>query len=205
MKDLIVLVADKNMEHTVRGLLQRPQALGVRAVDAEIFVHPRHDPGCVNEAHDFLRPFASSHRYALVLFDHDGSGREGIAPDALADEVRHRLEANGWPGRAEAIALAPELEVWVWSDSPQVAACLGWAERQPSLRDWLAATGQWPAGQAKPADPKRAMEAALREARKPRSSAIYLDLARKVSLRGHNEPAFLRFSQTLREWFPPEP
>lgn len=205
MNDLIVLVADKNMEHTVRGLLQRPQALGTRAVDAEIFVHPRHDPGCVNEAHDFLRSFTGSHRHALVLFDHDGSGRQGTAPAALADEVRQRLEANGWIGRAEAIVLAPELEVWVWSDSLQVAACLGWAGRQPSLREWLAATGQWPMDQAKPADPKRAMEAALREARKPRSSAIYLDLASKVSLRGHDEPAFLRFSQALRAWFPPAP
>mgnify|MGYP001175546156 CR=1 FL=1 len=205
MKDLIVLVADKNMEHTVRGLLQRPQALDVRAIDAEIFVHPRHDPGCVNEAHDFMRPFASSHRHALVLFDHDGSGREGTAPNALADEVRQKLEASGWADRAEAIVLAPELEVWVWSDSPQVAACLGWAERQPPLRDWLAATGLWPADQAKPADPKHAMEAALRQARKPRSSAIFLDLASRVSLRGHNEPAFLRLSHALRAWFPPKP
>ncbi len=201
MKDLIVLVVDKNMEHTVRGLLQRPQALGVRAVDAEIFVHPRHDPGCVNEAPDFLRPFAASHRHALALFDHDGCGREDTAPDALADEVRQRLEANGWRDRAEAIVLAPELEVWVWSDSPHVATCLGWAQRQPSLREWLAATGQWPADQAKPDNPKRAMEAALREARKPRSSAIYLDLASKVSLRGYTEPAYLRCTQALQRWF----
>lgn len=205
MKDLIVLTADGNMEHTLRGLLQRPQALAVRAIDAEIFVHPRHDPGCVNEAHDFLRPFTGSHRYAMALFDHEGSGREDTAPTALADEVRQRLEATGWPGRAEAVVLAPELEVWAWSDSPQVAACLGWAERQPALRDWLAAAGQWPADQAKPTDPKRAMEAALRETRKPRSSAIYLELASKVSLRGHNEPAFRRFVQALQQWFPPAP
>ncbi len=59
--------------------------------------------------------------------------------------------------------------------------------------------------QAKPTDPKRAMEAALRQARRPRSSAIFLDLASRVSLRGHNEPAFLRLSHALRAWFPPKP
>lgn len=201
MKDLIVLVADKNMEHAVRGLLQRRQALGIREIDAEIFVHPRHDPGCVNEAHDFLRPFTESHRRALVLFDHDGSGREATAPSALASLVKQRLEAGGWQDRAEVIVLAPELEIWVWSASPQVEACLGWAGREPRLREWLAASNQWPPGQAKPTDPKAALEMALREARKPRSSAIYLDLAQKVSLRGQSEPAFLLFIQTLQSWF----
>ena len=202
MKDLVVLVADKNMEHALRGLLQRPQALGIRPIDAEIYVHPRHDPGCLSEAHDFLRPFAGSHRHALVLFDHDGCGRESTAPDDLANQVRQRLEANGWTGRAEAVVLSPELEVWVWSDSPHVAECLGWAGRQPPLRAWLAAIEQWPPDQAKPTNPKRAMEAALREARKPRSSAIYLHLASKVGLRDRDEPAFLHFRQALRKWFP---
>jgi hypothetical protein len=45
------------------------------------------------------------------------------------------------------------------------------------------------------------METALREARKPRSSAIYLDLAGKISLRGHTEPAYLRFTQAVQRWF----
>lgn len=202
MKDLVILVADGNMEHALRGLLQRPQALGIHPIEADIFVHPRRDPGCLNEAHDFLRPFAHSYRHALVLFDHDGCGRESTAPAELADQVRQRLAASGWADRAEVVVLAPELEVWVWSDSPHVAECLGWAGRQPSLREWLAATGHWPADQAKPAHPKRALEAALREVHKPRSSSIYLDLASKVGLRNRSEPAFLRFQQTLQKWFP---
>lgn len=67
----------------------------------------------------------------------------------------------------------------------------------------VADKNQWPPGQAKPTDPKVALEMALREARKPRSSAIYLDLAQKVSLRGQSEPAFLLFMQTLQSWFSP--
>jgi len=197
------LVADKNMEQAVHGLLRRPQALAIRQLIYDLFVHPRHDPGCLNEAHDFLRPLIGEYDRALVMFDHHGCGHEQEPPDTLADAVKDRLERNGWRGRAEVVVLAPELEVWVWSNSPHVDGCLGWAERQPTLRDWLAANHYWPADDPKPRRPKEAMEAALREARKPRSSAIYLELAERVSLHGHTELAFLRFTQALRRWFAP--
>lgn len=201
MKDLVVLVPDKNVEHTVKGLLGRPRDLGLRDVEYDIFVHPRRDPGCLLGAHEFLRPFHSDYRFALVMFDHQGSGQEREPPSTLVDRVRLQLERNGWLSRAEVVVLAPELEVWVWSDSPQVDDCLGWAGRQPSLREWLAAKDYWPPDAPKPADPKTATEEALREVRKPRSSAIYLALAQQVSLCGHTEPAFLHFTQTLQRWF----
>ncbi len=57
MKDLAVLVADKNTEAALGSLLARPQALGIHPIVADIFVHPRRDPGCVNEAHLFLQTF----------------------------------------------------------------------------------------------------------------------------------------------------
>lgn len=202
MRDLVILVADKDMEQAIKGLLERSALLGINeSITWDVFVHPRRDPGCLNEAHEILRPLSAIYRYALVLFDHEGCGREGTGPDDLQATVRDRLERNGWPARSEVVVLAPELEVWVWSRSPHVAACLGWGCQQPPLRDWLAAEGYWPAEAAKPDRPKEAMEAALRRVRKPMSSAIYLDLARKVSLVGHSEPAFLHFTRTLRPGF----
>ncbi len=200
-KDLVALVADKNMEATIVGLLERPQALGIRPITYDVFVHPRRDPGCVTEADDFLRPFSRVYRYALVLFDHEGCGREQIPPGQLADEMKTCLEKAGWAARAEAVVLAPELEVWAWTDSPHAARCLGWEDRLPPLRDWLAKTERWPIDDPKPRQPKAAFEAALREVHKPRSSAIYGELARSVSLKGHTEPAFLRLTATLQRWF----
>jgi hypothetical protein len=199
-KDLVVLVADKNMEAVMAGLLGRPQSLGVRALSFDIFVHPRRDPGCLTGAGDFLRPFSRAYRYALVLFDHEGCGRESSSPESLADEVKARLEGGGWADRAEAVVLAPELEVWAWTGSPHVPRCLGWEDREPSLRDWLVNTGYWQPDETKPRRPKAAFEAALREVRKPRSSAIYGDLVRSVSLKGHTEPAFLRLTQALQKF-----
>ena len=203
MKDLVVLVADKNTEYTTRGLLARPESLSIRSITYDIFVHPRRDPGCLNEAHDLLRPWAKNYRYALVMFDHEGCGQEKRSPDTLANKMRERLRENGWSKRAEVVVLSPELEVWVWSQSVHVAACLGWND-MTSLREWLATNGCWPPKTAKPPRPKEAMQAALRQARIPRSSVIYLALAEKVGLRGHDEPAFLRFTRALRGWFPPK-
>jgi hypothetical protein len=201
MRDLVALVADKNTEYAVRGSLERSMSLGIRPVVYDLFIHPRRDPGCLNEAHDFLRPMAVGYTHALVLFDREGCGREQELPDVLADGVRERLARNGWSARAEVVVLDPELEVWVWCDSPHVAACLGWANRQPALRDWLVANSHWPSNASKPPRPKEAMEAALRQVRKPRSSAIYLELAQRVSLQGHAEPAFQRFVRALQRWF----
>lgn len=164
-------------------------------------MHQRHDPGCVHEAHLFLAALLNEYSYSLVLFDHQGSGREHLSPADLAQQVTDRVEAAGWSNRTRTIVLAPELEVWVWSSSPHVAACLRWDNRTPDLRTWLHGKGYWPEAAAKPGDPKAAMEAALREVRQPRSSAIYAQLAGKVSLDGHSEPAFVALVGTLQEWF----
>ena len=111
--------------------------------------------------------------HALVVFDREGSGHESDPVSDLEEEVTRRLAAAGWGDRAAAIAIDPELEVWVWSDSPHVDRCLGWEGEQPSLRAWLEEQGMWPPGEPKPQDPKLAVELALRRARKPRSSALY--------------------------------
>ena len=201
MKDLAVLVADNNMAAVVRSLLARNRALGIRALAVDVFVHPRRDPGCVHEAHHFLAALTNTYTCSLVLFDHQGSGQEQAEPAELAQQVTDRLAESGWRNRSRAIVLAPELEIWVWSPSPHVAACLGWGNQALDLRSWLQNQGYWPAAAAKPPDPKAAMEAVLREVRRPRSSAIYAQLATTVSLRCHTEPAFVTLVDTLRAWF----
>jgi hypothetical protein len=124
-KDLILLVADKNMEASLRGLLSRFQSLKCRPVSFDLFVHPERDPGCLLRGHDFLRPFASRYERALVLLDHAGCGREVVETSVLESELQARVGEAGWGGRAAAIVIAPELENWVWSDSPHIDQALG--------------------------------------------------------------------------------
>jgi hypothetical protein len=203
-RDLVVLAADKNAEFAIRGLLDtRALALGLRPVVYDVFVHPECDPGCAQKAHEFLRTFARTHDRGLVLLDLVGSGREHLGVEALEASIEDSLAVSGWSGRAGAVVIAPELEAWVWSDSPHVADALGWLDGAQKLRDWLEEQRLWDNSATKPADPKAAVEHVLRLVRKPRSSAIYRQLATKVGVERCVDPAFAKLRRLLRDWFPP--
>jgi hypothetical protein len=103
------------------------------------------------------------------------------------------------------IVLRPELENWVWSNSPHVEEVLGWSGHAPDLREWLRNQHLWPIELMKPGRPKEAMEAALREVGLPRSSALFRRLAEEVSLNGCSDPAFLEFRAVMQRWFPAIP
>ena len=201
MKDLVVLAADRSIEAALRGLLSRPKAIGIRPVDYETLAHPRRDPGCRLQSHEFLYPLRGVNRHALVVFDREGSG--SIEPALTIEErVRGLLHANGWESRSDVVVIDPELDVWVWSDSPKVDEALRWAGRKPPLRAWLGSRGLWPTGQPKPANPKSAVLMALRDVGIPPSSSIYLRLATTVSVERCVDPAFGRLRDRLRAWFP---
>lgn len=106
--DLVCLAADTNIKETLAALLNRPQALAIRPVQYQLAVHPEHDPGCARHGADFLRPFQSRARHALIIFDRAGSGRENLDRDNLEAELEERLRSAGWTDRAAAIAIDPE-------------------------------------------------------------------------------------------------
>jgi hypothetical protein len=199
--DLVVLAADQTAEMAMRGILSRPEALEIRPVSAEFIVHPEHDPGCIRTPHQFLRSYVRSHAHAIVVLDREGCGREATRPE-LEQDIEGLLERNGWSSRSAVIVLDPELEIWVWSDSPEVDAQLGWTGRQPDLRTWLRQKGFLSPDAAKPSRPKEAMQAALYEVRLPWSSSIHGQLAGRVSFRRCADPGFEKLKRTLQQWFP---
>jgi len=200
-QDLIVLVADRAMAAAIKSILGRPTSLQIRPVALAVLIHPQRDPGVLRHAHDFLRPFVGKYEHAIAALDREGCGNEAQSREALEAEVENRLQRNGWGDRARAVVIDPELESWVWSDSPEIERVLGWAGRSPALRSWLTERGMLQEGIVKPDRPKEAVEAALRFVRRPRSSAIYQELARSVSLRRCSDPAFAKLRRTLRDWF----
>jgi hypothetical protein len=188
------------MKVAIQAILQRPEALGIRPLSADVFVHVHRDPGILNGAHEFLAPLAAHYKYALVMFDRKGCGREEYAGD-LGQEVQSRLDSGGWGQRSAVVVIDPELEVWVWSDSPHVPEVLGLSSEN---LETLLSTKYRPPGQAKPDNPKEAMEEALWKSRTPRSSSIYSRLAQEVSLERCKDKAFVRLRTCLQEWFPPK-
>lgn len=200
-KALIVLTADKDMEFAVRGILGRFKSLGIQEVAADFRVHPEHDPGCLLRGHDFLKPLINQYDHALLLLDREGSGQEIKSRVELEAEIESRLSQAGWGDRAAAIVIDPELEMWVWSDSPHVDTILGWQGKEPDLRTWLFEKGYLSTGVLKPPRPKEALEEALRAVKAPKSSSTYSRIAQKVSISSCIDPSFLKLKDVLQLWF----
>jgi len=197
MNDLLCLVADKNMEAVMAELLKRHVALGTRRIAANVLVHPRRDPGVFREGVEFVRPFQKDYRHALLLLDAAWEG----APDNIQEHLDCALHNAGLRDWAAAVVIVPELEIWVWSNSPHVEQALGWSGQETTLRAWLEQKGLWATEDPKPKDPKTAVERALQQVRKPRSSAIYRALARNVTVARCEDSAFQRLRETLQTWF----
>ncbi len=201
--ELVVLVADLDIEQAVKGLLARTDALRIRRMRHKLVrdTMAGHDGGTFKRAHAVLAPFSADPSCrAMVLFDRAWEGAPSKDAKWLAADVEQRL-APTWGERARCVVLDPEVEVWVFSDSPHVDRTLGFSEGQ--LRPWLGAQGQWPDGQLKPGDPKTAVRQALRKSGIKPSAALFYELASKVGLERCTDSSFRSFVETLRTWFPP--
>lgn len=203
MKDLFILAADADIAETMNSLLtHRRPALGIRSIKFTIVKHMHRDPGCRREAAATARSYVKDHKYALVLFDKEGSGDEGTERQLIQNAVENDLRQAGWESRSKAIVIEPELEIWVWSTSPNVGMVLGWNEEASVLRKWLSEHGLWPEGEAKPPDPKEALERAMRVKNHSPTAETFSSLAKKVSFKKCKDPAFLEVRETLQGWFP---
>lgn len=204
--DLYVLVADLDQEQAIRALLEhRTASLGIRSGRTEVKKHPQHDGGCFRQAPDLLRTMQFQAAHALVVFDREGSGAEDKSAAEIEANLEQRLDESGWNGRARVVVIDPETEIWLWSDSPHVGTALGWTAGEAELRRWLTGQGFLSVGAVKPARPKEAMLAVLRQTRVKPSAAIFAEAARKVGLDRCQDRSFVRFRQILRDWLPPGP
>lgn len=206
--DLIILVADKNMEHCLKGLLPRIPVVypdEISPFTFEIRIHPLRDPGCRKDSAAFLRPFQGEFSHSLVLLDHEGSGAESRSGQEVEREITDELSRNGWESKCDAIVIEPELEQWMWINSPNVSKELGWGQSIQGLKDWLQKQGHWPRQSSKPPRPKEAFELALRQKRIPRSSSIYEKISKSASFKQCEVSSFHKLIQILKTWFPHVP
>jgi hypothetical protein len=96
MKDLVVLAADKNIEDTLKGLLTRHQSLDIRPINAQIYTEPGHDPACAQRGVNILSNFSKQYKYALLIFDYEGSGKEDIQPGSLQNKLNEEFSRSPW-------------------------------------------------------------------------------------------------------------
>ena len=205
-KELVVVAADKSIKMAVAAVLARRRALRIRALEPsqyDLLEHVGRDSGVFQKGHELLRLYLKTHRHGLLLCDRHGCGREDASREALEQEMEERLRQSGWGNRAAAVVIDPELEVWVWTRSPHVEEVLGWKGRRPSLVEWMRNNGYLAEGEIKPQRPQECLDRALEIAKKPRSSALFGQIAKRVSLASCTDPAFRKLRSTLQSWFPP--
>lgn len=200
VKDLIVLVADKNMEYTIRAGLERPKSLGVRPITFEILQHVQRDGGVRSTGPELIRLRRRAYSHALVVLDYEGSGAQE-SPQDLELDLDRQL-STVWGNDVKAIAIVPELESWVWGSDNALRPALAWPH-ELSIRAWVSEAGFTVSNEGKPDRPKEAFEAVLRECQVPRSSAVYANIARRISIPRCTDPALKRLRDQLRTWFPP--
>ena len=198
---LVVLVADRDIEEALTVVLGRPRSLGIRPVPFECQRRPNRDGGCRANAAEFLRPFQNRFSHALVVVDREGCGSLETR-EAIEQSVEVELERNGWKAFGKVIVIDPELERWLWSDSPAVLKGLGWNRGYADLRAWPEEEGVWDHSSAKPRKPKAALNLTLRRRRRRRSARVYGALADQVSLVQCKDPAFGKLRTILQAWFP---
>lgn len=198
---LIVLAADRDIEEAMRALLGRPESLGMRPVLFECRRHPNRDPGCRANAAEFLRPFRNRFSHALVVFDREGCG-SSESRNTIERTVGSELKHSGWRTRGKAVVIDPELEEWLWSDSPAVLKGLGWNRGYAELRSWLEEEGVWDPSSTKPHEPKAALYRTLRRTHRRRSARLYGEIASRVSLMRCRDAAFGKLKAILQAWFP---
>lgn len=204
-RDIVFLVADSAMEQLLLGFFGRDQfhrRLDCQPIDfdpsQDCVVSPNRDPGVYNSTRGLLGPYEKLYQRAVVMLDAEWAGSPGanrIRAD-ITESLRHAWE------QFVVIVIEPELEAWIWQDSPNVARAL---KCRTDFRKVLHYSGHWPEGQAKPKDPKAALEYLRREQRADRSNALFRRLADTVSAKGCQDEAHQLLRDTLRAWFPEGP
>ena len=213
--DLVVLFADADAQEFVKALVERGPSQGcMRAVRWRPLRDPRRDASTWRNAAGTLGPFISGGAKLVVIWDHEGSGREDWSPEDVERDVKVSLVAAGASEQAiEAVALVPELEGVLVPAWDRVMSLLAeQRECQVPQEETLLARLRANLGQDAPeaievalrSRPKEVLEAAVDVLKLRLHPKLYGRLANELSIpRIKYGAAAKRLSTRLEEWFPP--
>jgi hypothetical protein len=203
MNELIILVPCIDIETVLDTLLTyRTNDLKITPINFKILRHPNRDSGCCKDAVNSIRPFIKSYKYALVVFDKHGSGKDEDVKKNIEETIEEELGKNGWKDKCACIVIEPELENWVWVKSDHIAHSLGW-KNWKELYSWLIKEKHWTEGNPKPKDPKDAMDTVLRICQKRHSASIFKNITQNVTFESCIDTSFFKLKTVLNRWFKP--
>lgn len=214
MRDVVFLVADGQMNETVKGFFENPaydQRLSCHKFGfdprEDLLPHPKKDPGVYSDAHNFLKLYLDTHQHAVVMLDFAfNDNLENGDIEKLKADIEKNMLSVGWPAeRFHIMVIDPELEVLMWQeDTRKLEEILDYRFDAGSLRAWLKDRGMWDEGVPKPPDPKAALNT-IRSDNQGRSispSQIFRRVAKDVSFRRCKDQAFTGLWAQLQAWYP---
>ncbi len=204
MKDICFYVADNDMRQGIEGLIYKLFPEKKLSEFCDFVVESQHDAGIYNKAGSFLRKFLQQYRYVMVFLDREGSGQERKTCEEIERRIKEEIVYNGWgEDTVQVIVFDPELEIWLWVESESISQELGWDSYQ-ELKENLIEERLWDKKEAKPRRAKEAMEFALKEKGRPRSSSIYKKIAKSITTEIFcqcQDNSFRKFVATLERWY----
>ena len=210
MRDCVFFVADKTMRETFLGFLSREDRasqlgcgqFSFNPAEDLFFATGQNDPGLFTRAAELVQVFRRTHHKVVIVLDCDWDGSPGQA--AIISQIEEHLMTSGWAReRILVIAIEPELEQWIWQDSPILDDELRHAGPD-SLRAALDARGLWPAHLPKPPSPKEIFNQIRHENRVKKSSSVFKRIAATVPVGACQDSEFHKLAAQLRSWFPAE-
>jgi hypothetical protein len=161
----------------------------------------------VREGPEIARGMVSKSEYSrlILVWDHQGSGRESQSPERVATAIQERLEGVTWASKSAAIVLVPELEEWLWHCPAAIAKHLRVSE--PELDELIAQCAPRlakPPNQCRLEVPKELFEAVLyhRERRRPLPEDFEIIGKTARLSQWQSSHTFATLTRVLQAWFP---
>jgi hypothetical protein len=212
--DLVVLFADQDAKLMFERIVERGQHRGcIRGLRWRSIRDPRRDASVARDPARVLEPFLGGRSKLMVVWDHEGSGREGEAPASAEDAAVRSLTRRGTEaGDVLCVALVPELEVVLMPLWERVAQALVQPRgvRAPSAADVVGRLARRHGVDAslglehfQRSMPKEAWLALVAEAGRQPSARLFEELGDVLSIPALKvTQAVHRVTAQLQAWFP---
>ncbi len=206
--DLVALFADKDAELLFERIIERGQARGcIRPLRWRSLRDARRDAAVARDPGRSLQPFIGTK--LLVVWDHEGSGRERESPQQVADGAAQSLVRRGAAAAdALCVALVPELEAVlmpVWDRlAPALLEQRGPVPSNAAIARRLGLASIDELHEARALRPKEAFQALVSAAGLRWSARLFERLGDALSIPGlKGAPQMERITARLQAWFPP--
>ena len=192
--DLLLIVEGRRDEVVLRTIIgKRARDLGIKEVSLEF----RHRSGAVyTEGIEVAAIERRNFRKVILLWNHADSHYANKTPQYAQGLVQRELNKRMLKNCSKAIAVDPELEIWLCQDWSAVAKVLEVDECR--IRQWLE---EW--GREVGKLPKESLEYLCKRARKRPNAELWGEIAFHADLKMWERkcPSFQWLCRQLRRWF----